>query len=55
MEGSRVEDPESVFNGTRMKNGWKASGLPWTYDLDPARMALPERANGTLDAGNEHD
>jgi len=25
MEGSRVNDPESVFHGMRLKNGWKAS------------------------------
>jgi rhodanese-related sulfurtransferase len=55
MEGSRVDDPESVFHGMRLKNGWKASGLPWTYDLDPARMELPERETGTLDRGNVHD
>jgi rhodanese-related sulfurtransferase len=55
MEGSKVEDPDSVFDGMRLKNGWKASGLPWTYDLDPARMALPEREFGTLHAGNPED
>jgi rhodanese-related sulfurtransferase len=55
MEGSRVDDPDSVFHGMRMKNGWKASGLPWTYDLDPERMALPERETGTLHAGNPED
>ena len=55
MEGSKVDDPESVFDGMRMKNGWKNSGLPWTYDLDPEHMALPERASGTLQPGNEHD
>jgi rhodanese-related sulfurtransferase len=55
MEGSRVDDPESVFHGMRLKNGWKASGLPWTYDLDPGRMALPERETGTLHAGNPED
>jgi rhodanese-related sulfurtransferase len=55
MEGSRVDDPDSVFHGMRMKNGWKASGLPWTYDLDPERMALPERETGTLHPGNPED
>jgi rhodanese-related sulfurtransferase len=55
MEGSRVDDPDSVFHGMRLKNGWKPSGLPWTYDLDPARMALPERETGTLHAGNPED
>jgi len=55
MEGSRVNDPDSVFNGTRMKNGWKNSGLPWTYDIDPERMLLPARQSRTYVAGNEHD
>jgi rhodanese-related sulfurtransferase len=43
MEGDTVDDPGSVFQGQRMKNGWKNSGLPWTYDLNPERMRLPER------------
>ena len=43
MEGDTVDDPESIFHGKRMKNGWKNSGLPWTYDLDPERMRLPKR------------
>jgi len=42
MEGDAVEDPESVFHGQRMKNGWKNSGLPWTYKLDAERMLLPK-------------
>jgi rhodanese-related sulfurtransferase len=41
MEGDAIDDPESVFNGKRMKNGWKNSGLPWTCDLDPEKMRLP--------------
>ena len=41
MEGDTVTDPESVFRGQRMLNGWKNSGLPWTYAIDPARMVLP--------------
>jgi rhodanese-related sulfurtransferase len=55
MEGSKVDDPDSVFYGMRLKNGWKASGLPWTYDLDPERMALPARTTGRLHAGNAED
>ena len=43
MEGDVVEDPGSVFQGQRMKNGWKNSGLPWTYELAAERMRLPER------------
>jgi rhodanese-related sulfurtransferase len=54
-EGSQVKDPESVFDGMRMKNGWKNSGLPWTYEIDPARMTLPPRQSRTFVAGNEHD
>ena len=42
MEGDAVEDPASVFQGQRMKSGWKNSGCPWTYDLTPERMLLPK-------------
>ena len=55
MEGSRVDDPDSVFNGMRRKNGWVMSGLPWTYDLDREQMELPERETGTLHPGNPED
>jgi len=41
MEGDAVVDPDSVFLGQRLKNGWKNSGCPWTYDLTPDRMLLP--------------
>jgi len=40
VEGDKVKDPENIFHGKRMKNGWKNAGLPWTYDLDPKRMYL---------------
>lgn len=40
MEGDAVEDPESVFQGQRLRNGWKNSGLPWTYKIDPERLPL---------------
>jgi rhodanese-related sulfurtransferase len=42
MEGDAVEDPDSVFLGQRMVNGWKNSGCPWTYKLTPDRMVLPK-------------
>jgi hypothetical protein len=42
MEGVTVEDTDSVFYGMRMKNGWKNSGCPWTYNLTPDRMVLPK-------------
>jgi rhodanese-related sulfurtransferase len=41
MEGDPVDDPASPDAGKRVKNGWKNSGLPWTYDLDPGKMGLP--------------
>jgi len=34
MEGDKVDDPDSAYNGKRVKNGWKNSGLPWTYDVN---------------------
>lgn len=40
MEGDAIDDPESVFQGQRLKNGWKNSGLPWTYKIDPDRLPL---------------
>lgn len=41
MEGDTVDDPQSVFVGQRLKNGWKNSGIPWTYKIDPSLMKLP--------------
>ncbi len=43
FEGDKVEDPESVYHGKRMRNGWKNSA-PWTYDLDPELVWLPSEA-----------
>ena len=38
LEGDRVDDPGSVYNGKHMRNGWKNSGLPWGYDFHPDLM-----------------
>lgn len=43
MEGDEVKDPESVYLGQRLRNGWKNSGLPWTYQPDPERMRFAEQ------------
>jgi rhodanese-related sulfurtransferase len=43
IEGDAVKDPQSVFNGKRMKNGWKNSA-PWVYDIDPEKVILEEGA-----------
>ncbi|MBK5107115.1 MAG: hypothetical protein JJE12_03250 [Anaerolineales bacterium] len=40
FEGDKVDDPESVYHGKRMRNGWKNSS-PWTYQLDPKLVWLP--------------
>ncbi len=43
MEGDTVDDPQSVFFGKRMKNGWKNSA-PWVYTLDIEKVILEEGA-----------
>ncbi len=43
FEGDTVDDPESLYDGQRMKNGWKNSGVPWTYKLDPTLMIIPKK------------
>ena len=47
IEGDVVDDPQSVYNGKRMKNGWKNSA-PWVYDIDPEKVILEE---GGVSAG----
>ena len=41
FEGDAVKDPDSYYNGMRVKNGWKNSGAPWTYNLEPGLMYHP--------------
>jgi rhodanese-related sulfurtransferase len=43
VEGDTVTDPDSVFVGQRMKNGWKNAGLPWTCKVDPELMYLEKQ------------
>ena len=43
IEGDTVDDPESVFHGKRMKNGWKNSA-PWVYGIDPEKIIIEEGA-----------
>jgi rhodanese-related sulfurtransferase len=38
MEGDVITDPESVFKGQHLRNGWKNSGNPWTYQPEPRQM-----------------
>jgi rhodanese-related sulfurtransferase len=39
FEGDTVKDGER--KNWRLVNGWKNSGLPWSYKLDKAKMVLP--------------
>lgn len=41
MEGDKVDDPGSINHGKLMKNGWKNSGAPWTYDVNPELIGYP--------------
>jgi rhodanese-related sulfurtransferase len=34
-------ESDTVSRARRTKNGWKNSGLPWTYEINPERMILP--------------
>lgn len=42
FEGDLVDDPQSAYVGQRMKNGWKNSGLPWTFKPDPEKVRIPK-------------
>jgi rhodanese-related sulfurtransferase len=42
FEGEKIKDPQSPNKGKRMKDGWKMSNLPWTYDLDVDLIYLPK-------------
>lgn len=42
FEGDKVKAEGSYFNGQRMVNGWKNSGNPWTYKIDPALGYVPK-------------
>jgi rhodanese-related sulfurtransferase len=44
VEGDLVQDPASVFDGKRMKNGWKNSA-PWVYSIDPEKVILEENSS----------
>lgn len=43
FEGDKVEDPGSLYEGKRLRNGWKNSGVPWTYKVNPEHMKLANR------------
>lgn len=41
FEGDAIKDPDSLYCGQRMKNGWKNAGVPWTYKLDINLICIP--------------
>ena len=41
FEGDKLNIPGSYNNGKRIVNGWKNSGAPCTYKLDPELMYIP--------------
>lgn len=43
LEGDRIDDPGSVFHGKHMRNGWKNTGLPWTYSFEPDLIESAQR------------
>ena len=53
MEGDAISDPDSVYQGQRLKNGWKNSGLPWTYKVDPEHLPVTGVKNKDPAVGNK--
>ena len=43
MEGDAVNEPGSPEHGKRTIDGWKNSGAPWTYDVNPDHMQIPNK------------
>ena len=42
FEGDALKMTASYNNGKRVVNGWKNSGAPWTYELNPNLVYLPK-------------
>ena len=53
VEGDKVEDPENVYFGKRMKNGWKNWGLPWVYSIDPDMVLIEEGTSKQTASGQQ--
>ena len=43
MEGDAVNKPGSPEHGKRTIDGWKNSGVPWTYDVNPDQVRLDNK------------
>jgi rhodanese-related sulfurtransferase len=44
FEGDPVTEEDSYHKGKRVKNGWKNSIAPWTYELDPNLVYYQDEA-----------
>jgi rhodanese-related sulfurtransferase len=53
VEGDLVDDPESPHHGKRMRDGWKNSGAPWTYAVEPEQVLLPEDRRDKYRSGQD--
>lgn len=42
FEGDLIKDKKSIHRGKRKKNGWKNTGAPWTYKIDPELVYHPK-------------
>lgn len=42
FEGDHDMNPDSPHYGKRAVGGWRLEGLPWTYEMDRARMYQPD-------------
>jgi rhodanese-related sulfurtransferase len=43
MEGDAANEPGRPGHGKRTINGWTNSGAPWTYEINPEMMRLPNK------------
>jgi rhodanese-related sulfurtransferase len=43
FEGDKITEEGHPNKGKRMKDGWRNSGAPWTYDLDPELIYTREK------------
>lgn len=43
FEGDKEKDKNSPNHGKRTVDGWRNSGSPWTYDLDPSLVFLEKK------------
>ena len=41
FEGDKLKVEGSYYNGKRLVNGWKNSGAPWKYHMDPELVYRP--------------